>query len=596
MSKHRKKFLSNHKPLESPVMSAYAALAEPSDSVASKVEHVPQPATLFLALAKWHANSRMGLYWPLPLAFVLMLPRLMHPHFGLLDDGVTLGGARLVTDVGPKVAFQLGGDTGRFSPLMWLLWSVIYRIGGNSPLTFFFANCLLLIGITAGLMWIVYSLSGNRFQAQATGLFFLSAGPIVENFYTVTKGEPLQALWMTLSVGLIVGLHRTSDKKRQAAVGLAVTALLLFAILTKETAVVLIAISAGCLLTAWGWQMLTHKTAELHWRLIYFAAGVLAVIAFFCLRSQFVSVALSAGSYTQYYRLEWRTLESSVLRWLAWLIRDFPYLFPILVFVIASRIGKTLSQGWILLDSGIWMLGWLAIYLPWHGASEYYLLPFSLGCTIFCGAGLSQMLKALRSPARQPLRRLAKVCLVVCVICVAMTVANYVTSLRIQIAVDDANADAIDFIADLPGSARVFINIPSATEYFFEMGLHLTALRDRSDILLQSFKGPPVSPDGKQISYYILTPIFYNQLFPSIRIGIDENSAHHWNNLLERAFGGRPDVFYISERQVQMVDFGLHRFVCYLTNGKSGINCNYSRPFLDARIFRYGWRVYHIKN
>lgn len=60
-----------------------------------------------------------------------------------------------------------------------------------------------------------------------------------------------------------------------------------------------------------------------------------------------------------------------------------PYLLRIFVFVIVALFHKRRRQRWILVDCSIWMLGWIAVFLPWHSSLDYYLLPFTLGCAVF---------------------------------------------------------------------------------------------------------------------------------------------------------------------------------------------------------------------
>lgn len=116
--------------------------------------------------------KRILLFSPVALALVGMLPRLLSPQFGLLDDGVTLRSAHAISQDWLS-AFRLISDTGRFFPMYWLYYFLIYQIGGVNPFPYFVANYLVLAGITTGVIWYVRYRGGGRFQAWAAGMFLV---------------------------------------------------------------------------------------------------------------------------------------------------------------------------------------------------------------------------------------------------------------------------------------------------------------------------------------------------------------------------------------------------------------------------------------
>jgi hypothetical protein len=400
---------------------------------------------------------------------------------------------------------------------------------------------------------------------------------------------------MTASVGLLTVYGRIGAKWRRALAFGVILAALFLAMSTKETGVVIMPISLGWFLISLWWKRRTREPVDLQCRFAYVVASVIAGIGFFALRSHFVSPSLAGGGYTQYYRLEWTSLIISTSRWLAWLTRDFPFLLPIAVFVAVALFQKRLAQRLLLVDSGIWMAGWIVVCLPWHSVLEYYLLPFALGCAVFCGSALIQMVRIQDSSSSKPLRVLASVCFKLCLVFVCVALANNVTNFRLQLAVDDANADAVDFIAGLPPNSRVAVNLPESSEYFYELGLHLSDIRKRPDISLKAFAGPNSALPNIKVPWYILTPVLENQLLPSIRIALDENSVGAWNRSLAPALGNEAQLTYRAVRHVQLLDFGLHRICCLFSHQASvGIWCNYPRPFIETRVCRYGWKVYRI--
>jgi hypothetical protein len=73
---------------------------------------------------------------------------------------------------------------------------LILLLAGADPFWFFFGNLLLLMGITLCVVLIAQRYGMEPFQATLAGIFFLLSGPIIENAYTLTKGELQQTLWL----------------------------------------------------------------------------------------------------------------------------------------------------------------------------------------------------------------------------------------------------------------------------------------------------------------------------------------------------------------------------------------------------------------
>jgi len=535
------------------------------------------------------------LFWPVSLAIGLMLPRLASAHFGLLDDGVTLAGSAAIINDHMRFIFTLGGQSGRFSPIILLFYALVYWVGGYSAFFFFCVNTLILAAIAVGLIWLIHSLTGSKIQAWITSLLFVFSGPVVESFYTVTKGEPLQVIWILASFVLLRAYGRIGGKRLRALAFMGILTALFLAMSTKETGVVIMPISLAWFLTGLWWKRRNREQVELRSRFAYMLAALIAGIAFFALRAHYVSEALTGGTYTQSYRFEWGSMAVSASRWFGWLSRDFPYLLPILVFLTVALFHKKINQRWILSDCTIWMLAWIVVFLPWPSSLDYYFLPFALGSALFCGSAITQMLALVNSTDTAGwLRVTAKSCLTIGVALICVTISNNVTNLRLQLAYDEANADIVDFLAKLPPNSRIVANIPQSSEYFFELGLHLSSLKQRPDLKLEPCQGPAcLSAEGKH-SFYILIPEFDNQLLPSVRIGLDEATVKAWNQAVIQVLGTKPEVVYRTERHVQLLDFGLHRYVCLLSQRAIGLFCNYPRHFVEAGVCRYGWKVYRI--
>jgi hypothetical protein len=184
---------------------------------------------------------------------------------------------------------------------------------------------------------------------------------------------------------------------------------------------------------------------------------------------------------------------------------------------------------------------------------------------------MTQMLAFLNSTATGGwLRVTAKGCLLTCLVLICVSIVNNVTNLRLQLAVDDANAEIVHFLAELPPNTRVAVNIPQNSEYLFELGLHLSSMKMRPDLMLEPCQGSACLPGEGKHSFYLVMPELDNQLLPSVRIGVDKSTVTARNHALTRVFGAQTQAVYKTERKIQLLDFGFHRFICLLAPGAGG--------------------------
>ena len=153
---------------------------------------------------------------PVALAGLVMLPRLASPQFGLLDDGLTLQTGHEVIGRWSS-ALHLIPETGRFFPAYWLVYSAIVGIVGVRPLAFFAVNVLLLAGLLAFLARLVRLGGGTRLQAAVAAVLFALCGPTIEAFYTLSKAEPLQLMWIGVSLLATRASATEAHRARRAA-------------------------------------------------------------------------------------------------------------------------------------------------------------------------------------------------------------------------------------------------------------------------------------------------------------------------------------------------------------------------------------------
>lgn len=184
------------------------------------------------------------LFSPVAVAFFAMLPRLLSPQFGLLDDGLTLIAVAHVSD-NWTAAFTIAHGAGRFFSSYFLFLYLVHALVGVHSFLFFSVNYAVFAATTAVLIGFVRLMGGTPFQAWAAGIFFVVSGPAVESFYTLSKPAPPQLLWVVISL-LIAAVGVRSRNRLARLAGLATTmGALLMADTTKETGIVTVAV-AGC--------------------------------------------------------------------------------------------------------------------------------------------------------------------------------------------------------------------------------------------------------------------------------------------------------------------------------------------------------------
>ena len=267
------------------------------------------------------------------------------------------------------------------------------------------------------------------------------------------------------------------------------------------------------------------------------------------------------------YDLAWQTISNTLSHEIGWLLRDYLYLLPLVIFIAVLTVLKKQPQSRLILDTLIWMFGWLGIYLPWHLLLEYYLLPFALGGAILGGVSFGQIWVHLTTPS-QPryLRPLAAICLTLTLAPWPILLANHLTNARLQVTIDEANADFLDFSTTLPPQTKVLLNLARINEYVIKTGPLLAITRARDDITFDYFEFQTASPQEPDQTYYVAVPQMENQTLPAVRIAVHEPSTARWNETLSHFLPSQAEPIFQTERQVKLLDIGLHRLSCPLFN------------------------------
>jgi hypothetical protein len=519
-----------------------------------------------------------------------MWPRLLDPHFGLLDDGMILQAAQVIAER-PGTAFTVGTDHGRFSPAFWLFYTGVYSVVGQNPAGFFAANLFILIGLTAALAFTVRAGGGSDLQAMLAAVGFLIGAPAVEAFYTLSKPEPLQALLLVMAIYLAMRGAQARSKTRRRVSGVGAVVLLAAASFLKETTLIVLPIVVMWALAsrfARSWVEPERRQALV----VLLVAGAVAATVFVATRTLVLPVGQLSGSYASNFVLTPARIGVSAARWAGWLVHDYFHLLVLALFVAPAIRGASGRERELLMGSTIWMGAWVAMYLPWHSLAQYYLLPFSLGAAVFTAVAVSVLVARARGSERPGLRGLAYLGLVISAGVLAANLVNNRTRAAIQLVVDRTNASLIDYLASLPVGTTVFVNVDEPNEYEFEIGVHLAVLRARGDMHVDYFRPSHAeSLSDCRGNCVVATPLLANQIAPSVRMAVVEGDIVQRQKLLEGV--DRQRGVWSIQSVVQVVDIDFRGLLTFLPRGPLAQFDGRlaAHRFVDRQRFTYGWRV-----
>ncbi len=531
----------------------------------------------------------IALYSPALIAILIMLPRLISPQFGLFDDGIMLSNARQMSQGDLNVAWDT--SAGRSRLMYRLFYGAQYALFAENPAGYFVVNTLVFALTTAGVLSLVLLLKGSRFQAWSAGALFALAGPVIENYYTLSKGEGIQLLWLVLSLILIVLYPRAKIFSRKALILAGCSVFLICAILSKETSLVVLPISLGWLVVALIRRRLRQPVPYFSAYALYAVANLIAVAGLLTARFILGLHSLTGSGYGSGYVFTPGAILASSIRWGGWLIRDFSYLIPLVILAAVQDLQeRKFHWGEVHIIAAVWSVGWIAIYLPWMYTVEYYILPAAFGFGLIAALLLGQSLNFLRRPGKYAL---TIACLSLSGLLLLTSLANNLSNARIQLTVDEANARVLDYIAqNAPAGSLVLINIQTPNEYSDEIAIHLNEVRQRPDIRVETFNFQPASSLPRKA--YLIVPESHNQPLLTVRMGVVEATQTDWNASLQAYMASHPGwrVTAKIEKGFRLSIVDLPRLLCPLIKNRAF--CATPSPLVDLRPFTYSWTIYSL--
>jgi hypothetical protein len=442
----------------------------------------------------------------------------------------------------------------------------------------------------AALIFFMRRQGVNPWQAWLGGVFFVLAGSVVENFYTLSKGEWLQVMFISMSLAVIAVYSTELAKSRKIFLIAATTFFLLSAMLSKETSVVMWPVSCVWAVLALVWMKRRDPSSWFSgWRVSYLLSSTIAVLVYGLLRLLYTTNATTTSGYTTRYNFVLSQLMVSSVRWAGWIARDYFYLgVIILLAVILIVLRQDFPQRQLAVDMLIWMIAWVVVYLPWHFMTEYYMLPFSFGVAV-----LSGLILGVRLVWQKPMTTIVAV---LAILLFVVSVTNNWTTASIQLAVDDVNSEMMDGLASLPPNSRVLVNIQSANEYTDQIAMQMAARFGRNDLVIDLLNPASEASDTcLPGSCYIVSPKVQNQPLLTVRMGVYEPTQVVWNEPLESFLNQHPGWTKAQEYKssVGMMTIDFPRLFCKFISTRAF--CATPSLLVDNRSFKYGWDLYQLR-
>jgi hypothetical protein len=536
-----------------------------------------------------HLKSTLAYALPLLIVGLVMLPRLTSAHFGLFDDGVTIANAKTILSGDWSV---LTNDTtpGRFRPVYWLYYAALYVLFGAHPFPFFLANTLLFLGAVGYLIYLLRQLNAGWLGAAAGGVIFALSGPVIENYYTLSKSEALQVLLILLALRLALTGAPTS--KRMWAAHVASFLFLLGAMLSKETSLAVLPVFLISYLLTLLPRRQDSPSISCRSALALLLSAALAAALFWVWRSFHLQGIIKAGSYTEHYAaLTLDTLRASAVQWLEWLRQDFAWLLPLaLLMIVVMLVGRRFpAHPASYLVALTWMACWLVVFLPWNFKLSYYLLPFSAGAAVFAGLVLDGAWSALRQ-VKLPSRLVTLGAAGLFFLAFVDSFPIFVSNARYQLVTDAANTQLINFLArQAPQGGTVFVNLPAYNEYVYEIELHLHHIAGRPDLMIDRFYFQRPTPQQPAVDALIVAPFSENKPPLSLRFAFHGGDAQAWWETLQRFLAPAVEQPVIFADERTLATMHLLRLVCPVLPSTSF--CQPDSSLFEKTTFRYGWRV-----
>ncbi|NLN70099.1 MAG: hypothetical protein GX142_04860 [Chloroflexi bacterium] len=529
---------------------------------------------------------------PLIIAVFIMLPRLISPQFGLFDDGSMLVEVNRFIEHDWSMAHDI--QAGRFRPVYWLYFLILLSSAGATPFWFFFGHLILFLIVIIEIRILMQRMRASNWQILITSLIFIFSIPIIENFYTLSKGEPLQLVFVLGSIIFLSEIKAPASKMPRWVSVLGAFISILLALMVKETTMIIIPMAIACL----GFTLLNKKyNLKEHQKayLLFSGSALAAIIFYIILRNLWGATTLTGGTYTESYSISLQSLFTQSLRWITLLAHYFHYLLPLTSIALFSYF-KNKPDDFLkheLIFWVVWVGSWIVVLLPWEYAKAYYLLPFSLGISILIGLTFPQIFTMI-SRAKNVCRCILISGLALAAILFLSTLSHYRTHAQTQLIFDRTNQDMLSFVKEVaPTNSAVYTSIDQNNEYITNITLFLANHYRRTDITSGFIDLETLEHLPQASNTFILMPVIVNQPNLLVRAGVIERFTMPWNQVVLGKLDHKIQLINTYNERFRIFNINLPVILCPIL-GERGF-CEMPDPLIDTREFSYGWEIYKIK-
>jgi hypothetical protein len=273
------------------------------------------------------------LYTPLLVCVLIMLPRLISPQFGLMDDGRGVLISRGITQGNLDLSWDI--QAGRLRPVYWAGFAFWYMLADGHAFWYFLGNLIVFSATTWVLIRLVIELGGSMLQAWASGMIFALSPPVIENVYTLSKAENLQLFLLCTAIWLVVIAIKYGRGYSYWVTLVGAFLLVQTACFTKESTLLMIPISISWWLISWLGKLrhiskATFAEKVTRWlTLISLLCGGIYYLA----RSIFISSKIIGVGQGSSFSFEGSQILTGMVRWGGWILRDFIWLMPMMLVV-----------------------------------------------------------------------------------------------------------------------------------------------------------------------------------------------------------------------------------------------------------------------
>lgn len=430
------------------------------------------------------------------ISFLITLPTLINQHWALLDDALVLRMAKILENTWLVPA----EDTGRYRPIYWLYYALQYKFFGNEVSGYYLVQAIVLILSNLLLYASVHLLTKSKSLSWIAVITFLTSSSIVENYYTLTKQEPRLVLLFLLSLYFylraepaVYQFYSNSTKNFVDWINLcgwltASAVSLLFAYLTKETAVIVLLASILWVLINFYLEKRENPriktTLAIGYLILNSLSFLISTIAAYGYKrttapwaggytSSMFSVTLSFEDVLSYAKVNLDVFIVTICLVIG---------LTILVSVKPRLYDKTAAYA---LFFTVCSVGYLTLFIFfWPHKLAYYSLPIAAWNAI----AIALLAKILISAIQPSLWRTVFNLLIVTVLLFSRfysipTLYNVAVAHK---AWDNVNAQMLEEVAKLPNKSQVLLNFDKDFQYLIDTHLLLKFLYKRSDINIGS--------------------------------------------------------------------------------------------------------------